>query len=53
MHGSRTKIPRKNLVRQRFAEEFNFGVKELNYRRREITQKKAHDIQNTAKVSDR
>jgi hypothetical protein len=29
MDGSRSKIPRKNLVRQRCAEEFNSGVKEL------------------------
>jgi hypothetical protein len=30
MHGSRSKIPsKKNLVRQRWAEIFNFGVKGL------------------------
>jgi hypothetical protein len=29
MHSSRSKITSKNLVRQRFAEEFNSGVKGL------------------------
>jgi hypothetical protein len=29
MHGSRSKIPSKNLVRQQFAEGFNSGVKRL------------------------
>jgi hypothetical protein len=29
MHGSRSKIASKNLVRQRFAEGFNSGVKVL------------------------
>jgi hypothetical protein len=27
MHGSKIKIPSKNVVKQRCAEEFNFGVK--------------------------
>jgi hypothetical protein len=30
MHGSRDKIPRINLVRQRCAEGYNYGVKGLN-----------------------
>jgi hypothetical protein len=30
LHSSRCKIPSKNIVRQRCAEEFNFGVKGLN-----------------------
>jgi hypothetical protein len=30
MHGSRSKIPSKNLVMQRCAEGFNSGVKVLN-----------------------
>jgi hypothetical protein len=30
MHGSRRKIPNKNLVMQRWAEGFNSGVKGLN-----------------------
>jgi hypothetical protein len=29
IHGSRNKIPSKNLVRQRWADGFNSGVKEL------------------------
>jgi hypothetical protein len=34
MHGSRSKIPSKNLVSQRCAEGFNFGVIELMYQAR-------------------
>jgi hypothetical protein len=31
MHGSRSKIPSKNLIRQRCAERFDSGAKGLNY----------------------
>jgi hypothetical protein len=33
MHGSRSKIPSKNLIRQRCAAGFNSGVKELMHSR--------------------
>jgi hypothetical protein len=30
MHGSRSKIPSKNIVRQRYVDGFNSDVRELN-----------------------
>jgi hypothetical protein len=37
MNGSRSKILSKNLVRQRCAEEFNFGFKELKIAKVDLT----------------